>query len=88
MPSVSRIAPNQPFGAKSVGERDAGDGGRQREGQVDERVEQAAAGKAVAHQHPGKRRPKTTLKTVAASAAEHGDAVARRARAATETMRQ
>ena len=35
------------------GQRDAGDGGRQREGKIDEGVEQAPAGKAVADQHPG-----------------------------------
>ena len=35
------------------GQRDAGDRGRQREGQVDERVDEAAAREAVAHQHPG-----------------------------------
>ena len=35
------------------GERDAGDRRRQREGQVDRRVEELAAGKAVARQHPG-----------------------------------
>ena len=35
------------------GQRDAGDRGRQREGQVDQRVEQPPAGEAVAHQHPG-----------------------------------
>ena len=35
------------------GQRDAGDGRRQREGQVDHRVDDAPAGKAVAHQHPG-----------------------------------
>ena len=38
------------------GQRDAGDRGRQREGQVDDGVEQAPAGKAVAHQHPGDER--------------------------------
>ena len=35
------------------GQRDAGDRGRQRERQVDHGVDDAAAGKAVAHQHPG-----------------------------------
>ncbi len=35
------------------GERDARHGGRQREGQVDQCVDQALAGEAVAHQHPG-----------------------------------
>ena len=35
------------------GERDAGDRGRQREGQVDQGVDELRPGKAVAHQHPG-----------------------------------
>ena len=35
------------------GQRDAGDRGRQRERQVDQRVDQPLAGEAVAHQHPG-----------------------------------
>ena len=35
------------------GERDAGDRGGQREGQVDERVHDPPAGEAVAHEHPG-----------------------------------
>ena len=34
-------------------QRDAGDGGGQRERQVDGGVENALAGKVVAHQHPG-----------------------------------
>ena len=35
------------------GERDAGDRGRQRERQIDDGVEEASAGKAVARQRPG-----------------------------------
>ncbi len=37
------------------GQRDARHRRRQREGQIDGRVEEPRAGKAVAHQHPGKR---------------------------------
>ena len=33
-------------------QRDAGDGGRQRERQIDHRIDEPPAGKAVAHQHP------------------------------------
>ena len=35
------------------GERDAGDRGRQGEGQIDEGIDQPPAGKAIADQHPG-----------------------------------
>ena len=35
------------------GERDAGHGGGQREGQVDHGIDQPAAREAIAHQHPG-----------------------------------
>ena len=35
------------------GERDAGDGGGEREGKVYHRVQNALAGKIIAHQHPG-----------------------------------
>ena len=34
-------------------ERDAGDGRRQSEGQIHQRIDDAPAGKFVAHQHPG-----------------------------------
>ena len=39
------------------GQRDAGDGRRQGEGQVDDRLDDAAAEKLVAHQHPGDEEP-------------------------------
>src|SRR5713101_2812918 len=35
------------------GERNAGNGGRQREGQIDKPVDEAAPGKAIADEHPG-----------------------------------
>src|SRR5471030_1556356 len=43
-PAVGRIQRRQ---------RDAGDGGRQRERQVDQRVDDALAGEFIAYQHPG-----------------------------------
>jgi hypothetical protein len=46
-------------------QRDARHRRRQREGQVDRRVDDALAGEAVAHQHPGERTPKTRLKSEA-----------------------
>ncbi len=51
--AASAAQPIQPFGGIERGEGDAGDGGRQREGQVDRGVEQPPAGEVVAHQHPG-----------------------------------
>ena len=36
-----------------AGQRDASDGGRQRKRQIDHRVDDATAGKVVAHEHPG-----------------------------------
>ena len=53
MPSGSRKRPSQPFVDVDRGEGDAGHRGGQREGQVDQRVHDAAAGEAVADQHPG-----------------------------------
>ena len=53
MPHGANRLPIQPFVGIERGQRDAGDGGGQRERQVDRRVEQALAGKLVAHQHPG-----------------------------------
>ena len=35
------------------GERDTGDGGRQRKRQIDQRIDDAPAGKVVAHERPG-----------------------------------
>jgi hypothetical protein len=51
------------------GERDAGHRRRQGERQVDDGVEQAPAGKAVAHQHPGHQRAE---EQVDAGAGERG----------------
>ena len=42
-------------------QRDAGDRGRQRERQIDRRIEDALAGKAVAHQHPGHEQPENRV---------------------------
>ena len=53
MPSGSSGCPIQPFSRVERGQRDAGDRGRQRERQIDQRVDEPLAGKAVAHQHPG-----------------------------------
>ena len=53
MPSGSSELADPAVRRVERGERDAGDGGRQREGQVDDGVEHAAAGKVVADQHPG-----------------------------------
>ena len=36
---------------------DAGHGRRQRKGQIDCGIDDAAAGKAIAHQHPGQQQP-------------------------------
>ena len=52
MPSGSSSEPNQPLAGEQSGQRDAGHGSRQRERQVDQRIGQPAAGKAIAHQHP------------------------------------
>ena len=43
----------QALGGEEGGERDAGDGGGECEGQVDGGIEQAAAGQAVPGEHPG-----------------------------------
>ncbi len=53
MPKGSSRLPIQPLRRIDGGQRDAGDGGRQREGQIDDGIEQAPAGKAIADQHPG-----------------------------------
>jgi hypothetical protein len=52
IPTFSNRAPSGPFGVDRR-QGDAGDGRWQGERQVDQGVDQAAEGKAVAHQHPG-----------------------------------
>ena len=58
------------------GQRDAGDRGRQREGQVDGRVDQPAAGELVAGQHPGEHQPEDQVE----GGGEEGDAEGERER--------
>ena len=53
MPERREQAADPAVGGVERGQRDAGDRGGQRERQVDRGVEQALAGKLVAHQHPG-----------------------------------
>ena len=50
------------------GQRDAGDGGRQRERQVDQRAQRAAARESGSDQHPGDEQPEDAF-TAAANAA-------------------
>ena len=52
-PSAASGAPSQPsFCAKQRGQRDAGNRGRQREGNIDDGIEQPATWKTVANQRP------------------------------------
>ncbi|CAI8721855.1 protein of unknown function [Methylococcus capsulatus] len=50
---LGRELPDPALAGIQRGKRDAGDGGGQGEGQVDEGVGQLASGELVAHQHPG-----------------------------------
>lgn len=52
MPHSASGAPSQPFCANQRRQRHAGNGGRQRERDVDNGVKDTAAGKLVTHQHP------------------------------------
>ncbi|MGY3079033.1 hypothetical protein ACVWZZ_005441 [Bradyrhizobium sp. LM6.10] len=52
MPAAASGAPSQPFSAEQGGQRDAGNRRRQREGHVDDGIEQPPSGEAVAHQRP------------------------------------
>ena len=63
------------------GKRDAGDGGGQCKGQVDEGIEQPAPGKAIAHQHPGDEEPEDGIDAGRGERQAEGDAE-RRQRAA------
>ena len=59
MPSGSRYWPSQPFLRVERGQRDAGHRRRQRERQIDQRVDQLLAREAVAHQRPRPRGSRT-----------------------------
>ena len=54
--------PQPAFGGKEGGKGNAGDGGRQGEGQIDQGVDEDAAGEAVAGQHPGEQQAKKRVK--------------------------
>ena len=57
IPSGTRNCPSQPFGDVQIRVHQPGDRRRQRERQIDERIEQPLAGELVADQHPGDEQP-------------------------------
>ena len=80
--------PIQPLLRIERGQRDAGHRGRQRERQVDQRVDDALAGERVAHQHPGDEQPEDRVEQRRGERGAEGEPVRRHARAATLTASQ
>ena len=56
IPSGTRNCPSQPLAANKIGQRQAGDRRRQRERKIHHGVNEAAARKFVAHEHPREQR--------------------------------
>jgi hypothetical protein len=82
MPSGSSQAAEPAVLRVQRGQRDAGHGRGQREGQVDQRIHQLLAGEAVAHQHPGEHQAEHGIDRGGQQRGAEGAACRRRSRAA------
>ncbi len=74
--SLQKRAAEPAIGGEEGGQRDTGNGGRQGEGQVDDRVDEPPSGKGIADENPGERETEDEIEERGGQCGQHRDAIA------------